>query len=461
MTTPLPSSFRDPAGFVFEKDGVIYRQVHIAYRNSYDKLMQSGLYARLVAANLLIPHEEMEAGDRSPGVYKILKPKRIPFISYPYEWCFTQLKQAALLTLRIQAEAMEKGMSLKDASAYNIQFLDGRPILIDTLSFEAYEPGKPWIAYRQFCQHFLAPLGLMKYGGLDCGRLSQLHIDGLPLDGARRLLSWRSLLSPLTLVHIHLHSLFQGKSTRAGTAEAKASTPKTLPQGATRQLIAGLKKGISGLRLPDQRTPWSDYYRDTNYSETAFGFKQDAVREWISWAHPGMVWDFGANTGIFSRIAAETGIPVVAFDSDPLAVDIHARAIATDGNKNVLPLVLHLENPSPAIGWDNAERMSLSQRGPVDLILALALIHHLAITHHVSLEMAAAYFARLGKHLILEFIPKTDSQVGRMLAHRGDVFQDYHEDGLHQAFGKYFRILEVKAIPESRRSLYFMQSLIL
>ncbi|MFB3123196.1 MAG: SAM-dependent methyltransferase, partial [Candidatus Binatia bacterium] len=160
----VPSSFRDPSGYLFVKDGVLYRRIHRSYKDNYEHLMQSGLYRILTERQLLIPHEEVGKPDyTTDGIYLDIKPKPIPFVSYPYEWSFSQLKQAALLTLEVQKESLLRGMTLKDASAYNVQFYEGKPIFIDTLSFEQHEEGKPWVGYKQFCEHFLAPLALTSY----------------------------------------------------------------------------------------------------------------------------------------------------------------------------------------------------------------------------------------------------------------------------------------------------------
>src|SRR5687768_15426546 len=174
----LSASFRDPSGFLFSRDGVLYRQVNRRYEQGYARLMESGLYDRLVKAGLLIPHVEVDqAPAESDLSHKVIQPEHVPFISYPYEWSFSQLKDAALATLSIQRRSLKVGMSLKDASAYNIQFVRGKATLIDTLSFETYKEGQPWVAYRQFCQHFLAPLALMALKDVRLNQLLRVYIE--------------------------------------------------------------------------------------------------------------------------------------------------------------------------------------------------------------------------------------------------------------------------------------------
>ena len=206
----LAGSFRDPSGFVFERQGELYRQVNVIHAEHYDHLVASGLYDHLVRSGLLIPHQEVEIPASEPTrAYRVLKPERIDFVSYPYEWSFGQLRDAARVTIKAQAAALDHGMSLRDASAYNIQFQRGHPLLIDTLSFEKLPEGSPWVAYRQFCQHFLAPLALMSHRDVRLGQLLRIHLDGIPLDLAVRLLPWRTRLRPSLLLHLFLHARSQ------------------------------------------------------------------------------------------------------------------------------------------------------------------------------------------------------------------------------------------------------------
>ena len=250
---------------------------------------------------------------------KIIKPEPIPFISYPYEWCFSQLQDAALTTIRILKRALEFGMSLKDASAYNIQFLRGKPILIDTLSFEKYREGAPWVAYRQFCQHFLAPLALASYRHTGMGRLSQLHIDGIPLELASSLLPIRTRLKPSLQVHIHLHAKFQRNS--AKQTVDRASSNRRFSRRAFSGLIGSLESAVKGLRSSPLNTEWTDYYDGDSYSQTAFNHKIELVTGFLNEIRPSSVWDLGSNTGEFGRLAGNLGIQTIAFDQDQASVE--------------------------------------------------------------------------------------------------------------------------------------------
>jgi hypothetical protein len=446
-------SFRDPSGFLYREQGVLYRQVNQVYREHYDHLKSSGLYEDLVQRKLLIPHQEVDQAAPHPDLaYRLICPEELNFISYPYEWCFSQLKDAALTTLKIQKLALEHGMTLKDSSAYNIQFHLGRPVLIDSLSFEIYQAGQPWVAYRQFCQHFLAPLSLMAYVDVRLGQLLRVYIDGIPLDLAVRLLPLASRFKLPLLLHLHMHA----GSQRRYAGKPAAQTGKMTKAGML-GLIDNLETGIKGLRWTPKDSEWGNYYEIHNYSPAGLELKERTLAAYLERIRPRDVWDLGANTGKFSRIASRMGIPTIAYDIDPAAVEMNYRQCVSDREKNLLPLIADLTNPSPGVGWQNNERMSFLERGPVDAMLALALIHHLAISNNVPLGRIAQFFLQAGRWLVIEFVPKSDSQVQRLLATRKDIFPDYNTQGLEKAFADYFVVHDVQKIPESERCLYLME----
>jgi len=452
----LDSSFRDPSGFLFTRQGTLYRQVNHAYAENYSRLMESGLYAKLVKAGLLIPHTEVGIDSPDPELaYKVICPERVPFVSYPYEWSFGQLKDAALATLSIQKRAIKAGMSLKDASAYNIQFYQAKPTLIDSLSFEIYQEGEPWVAYRQFCQHFLAPLALMAYRDVRMNQLLRVFIDGIPLDMASALLPARTRYRLGLATHLHLHARAQKRYADVSLKEARAG--RKMSQAALIGLVESLQGTVRALEWKPTGTEWAEYYQDTNYTDAAFEHKKNLIREWLATIQPKTVWDLGANTGLFSRQAASQGIYTLAFDVDPAAVERNYQQVKSDKQANLLPLVLDLTNPSPAIGWHNRERESLLERGPADVILALALIHHLAIANNVPLARLAQFLADLGSWLIVEWIPKNDSQVQRLLRSRPDIFPGYTREAFVKTFEQFYEIRQESAIRDSERSVYLMK----
>ena len=451
-------SFRDPAGFVFQRDGVLYRQVNRSFETKFAAVRASGLFDGLARERLLVPHQEVGPEHAAgPEAVAVLRPERIGFVSYPYEWSFGQLKDAALLTLAVQERALERGFTLRDASAYNVQFSGGRPILIDTLSLEPREEGAPWLAYRQFCEHFLVPLLLMSRVDIGCGSLLRAHLDGIPLELGSRLLPWHSRLRPGTLMHVHLHAAAQRRY--ADTSPSVRVKSRPIGKTAAIGLVHSLRGAIARLTWEPSGTEWAEYTRQHNYSDSAVASKRELVARLLRSSRPRLVWDLGANTGEYSRVAREVAEAVVAFDIDPAAVERNYRTVRASNERGILPLLADLANPSPALGWAHRERRSLEQRGPADALLALALVHHLAIGRNVPLERIAEYFARLGRALVIEFVPKSDTQVQRLLRSREDVFADYHREGFEAAFGRHFRIEAAEPVTGSERMMYAMTAL--
>jgi hypothetical protein len=448
----LASSYRDPSGFVFEKDGEVFRQINKTYQEDYALLVNSGLYKALVRKGLLIPHKEIGG--------RVIKPIQIPFISYPYEWCFSQLKDAALLTLEIQKISLEHGMSLKDATSFNIQFYKGKPTFIDTLSFEKYKKGVPWVAYRQFCEQFLAPLALMVYKD---ARLSQMLIPGvgsIPLDLTAKLLPFAAKLNPTLLLHIFA----QAKSQKIRNNLSLKNNSKTVGMSlnAMRELINNLESAIKNLKLPRENTVWSSYYSEedkiNNYSSRAMKSKKDLVKKYLKQVKPKLVWDAGANDGTFSQISAGIGAFTLSFDNDYAVVESNYLRVKKNKETKILPLFIDLVKPSPGIGWNLEERSSFFDRSIPDVILALALIHHLAIANNLPLVMLANFFAEHTRNLIIEFVPKEDSQVKLLLTLREDIFPYYDQDNFELEFSKYFFIKEKAKIAGSNRVIYLMKS---
>jgi hypothetical protein len=451
----IPSSFRDRSGFLFKSNEKLYRIVNKSYQKHFEFFVNSGLYKKLTEENLLVKHNEVliETPFVNSQTYKIIEPEFIEFISYPYEWSFSQLKDAALLTIKIQKIALNYGMQLKDASAYNIQFHNGKPIFIDTLSFEIYEQGKPWVAYRQFCQHFLAPLALMVYSDIDLNKLLRVYIDGIPLPLASKLLPFKTHFKPLIQLHLHLHAKAQKK--HANNTKINQTKRKFSTRG-FRGLIDHFETGIKKWSWLPAGTEWAEYYQDDSYTDIAFENKKKIVFNFLQKVMPKTVWDLGGNDGTFSELATKVDASTITFDIDPASVEKNYLRISEDNETKILPLLLDLTNPSPAIGFNNTERESLIERGPADLAMALALVHHLAISNNVPLENLAHFFSQLCKNLIVEFIPKSDKKVKKLLATREDIFVNYNEEHFQKSFAKYFVIKEKIVIKDSTRVLYLM-----
>lgn len=451
--TRLPASFRDPSGYIFIQEGKIFRTISFSYNENYDFLISSGFYDRLTSEGLLISHTEVNKLPMdNPNIYKIIQPLEIPFISYPYEWSFSQLKDAALLTLRIQMIALDYGMILKDSSSFNIQFQQGRPIFIDTLSFERYVEGEPWIAYRQFCSHFLAPLLLMKYCDLRTNRLLSLFINGIPLDLTKSLLPARAFLNFSNLSHIYLHSL----SERFASSNNKKRRVVISKNGMF-GLIENLEQSVRKIKIHIKKSAWRNYYNDNSYSKDELEKKKNVIADYLNIIGPESLIDLGANTGLFSRIASSRNIYTISTDFDPYCVELNYLEVKQKKEKNLLPLLVDLTNPSPQLGWELNERDSFLRRKKADAVMALALIHHLSISNNVPFEKLVLFFSALSDYLILEFVPKDDIQVKSLLVNRKDIYQDYNQSTFENIFADRYEILKKDSVTESGRTLYLMK----
>jgi ribosomal protein L11 methylase PrmA len=447
-----PSSYRDPSGFIFEKNGVFYRQVNISFKEHFDHFIQGGCYDHFVKKGFLVPHENIEENlTGSAEFYKTIRPQRIEYISYPCEWSFEMLKDAALLTLQLVKEALQFDMILKDASPFNLQWHSGKFIFIDTLSFEKYEEA-PWIAYRQFCESFLGPLLIMHYSKKQLPELMLAWPDGMPLAIIQSMLPKRSRFSLHAYLHIHLHAKLSQKKNNAKEKTRVLSKQKLL------NLIGSLEILINRLTTPSQASAWSEYYDEAAQRNDYLQQKKKIIGDWIELTKEiKTVADLGANEGEFSKLPAEKNIYTLAADLDPYCINRLYNKIKASREKNIHPFVIDLSKPTPATGVNNEERSSFISRVNVDLILALALIHHLAIGKNIPFEMTADMFSRVGKKIIIEFVPKEDEKVKLMLEQKKDIYANYTEANFVMAFERYFTVIDKKIIPGSARILYLMK----
>ncbi len=444
-----PASFKDPAGFVFEASGNFYRQVNKVYSKQYEQLVQSGLYNRLTAGNQLLPHTIVpENLTDEENWYTTLLPTQLPFISYPYEWCFDQLKDAALLTLSILRTSIEFGMILKDATPFNIQFYKGNPIFIDTLSFDNYDSNEPWAAYRQFCEGFLFPLYLEHYLKIDCIKLLSTYITGIPVEVTAKLLPRKSKWSLGVRLHVLLQNNIKNNNS-PGKSGTRFSKQKML------NLVSHLESIIVSLKpgYPPQTT-WSNYYEETILGKGYLQQKESLLKKICTSLSYTTIVDLGANDGHFTRLLAEKDKLVIAIDNDSRCINTLYQYTKQQSVSNIIALTGDLSNPTPAVGFNNTERTSFHQRIKPDLVLALALVHHLAIGKNIPLSLLASYFAGFAPQLIIEFVPKEDEKVKQLLSTRRDIFEDYHMAGFEKYFLEYFYIQAKETIKGTERTLY-------
>ncbi len=444
-----PASFKDSSGFVFQANGVHYRQVNQSYAGDYDLLMNSGLYKTLTEKKLLIPHTEIEENlTGSPDCFKILLPLQLSFISYPYEWSFGQLQDAALLTLKIMKLAVAHGMILKDATPFNIQFNDGRPIFIDTLSCEKHDTAKPWIAYRQFCECFLFPLYLEHYLKTGIQKILSNYLDGIPVDITARLLPVKSGFSMGVWLHVYLQNNIKqdkGAVSRQGNFDKKKLG----------HLVDHLESIITRFAVSrSHASPWSNYYQETILSRNYLEEKEKIFRDFIEGIHFNAALDAGANDGYFSMILGEKKSSVIAIDSDGQCISNLYHAVKKNNLTNILPLCIDITNPSPAVGFRNTERQSFLQRIHVDLVAALALIHHLVLGKNIPLEEVAAFMETITqKYLVIEFVPPGDPKARELTKNKSDYHQ-YDIAAFEKCFGTLFTIEKKQGIPGTERVLY-------
>lgn len=446
--TNHPASYKDPAGFVFERDGIFYRHVNPSYKTAYERLTGSGLYALLTSRNRLIQHTEIDENlSRSQPFYKTLLPVQLPFISYAYEWSFDQLKDAALLTLQVCQEAIRHGMVLKDATPYNIQFVNSRAVFIDTLSFELYDPSQPWIAYRQFCEAFLAPLLLSHFAGTNLNALLLAYPEGIPISVCARLLPFKSKLHVPSLLHIHLQS-------RVTTGTSSIRPVQAFSQQKLVNILEHLAKGIESLHAGSGKTTWSDYYQQTIKSQQYLEEKQTVFNRLLEQTAAETAIDLGANTGVFSRLLSAQCKQVVACDFDSRAINQLYLGLKAEPQP-ILPLVVDLSHPSPAIGWANRERAAFLQRSRFDLVVALALIHHLVIGKNIPLQQLAACFQGMcKKFLLIEFVEREDEKVKVLLQRKQLDYAHYNKGEFEQQLAVYFEPVAHHVLSDGMRILY-------
>ena len=446
------ASFRDPSGFIYEKDGEIFRFVSSTYRLHFEKLISSGLYYELIEKKQLLPFEELSENHTGQSDWlTTLRPLQIPFLNYAWEWSFEQLKDAALTTLAICKSALEKGMILKDATHFNIQFVNGNPLLIDTLSFEIYEEGSSWIAYRQFCECFLNPLLLASFCKMEAHKLLLSYPEGVSTSHTSQWLPLSSKFNASVLLHVHLHAKVSTKKNNIAGIKTKSFSKKSIFN-----ILQSLDDCITKLKPDAGVSTWNNYYAETIISNEYLAEKKKLVSSWLNTIKYTSALDLGANDGEFSMLCSKEAL-VVAADFDSSCISNLYTKLKHKKISNIVPLVIDVSYPTPSMGWINKEQPAFLSRKKFDLCLALAFFHHIVIGKNITMEMMANFFADRCNYLLIEFIPKTDPKVIEMLKSRKDIFQNYSQEIFETAFSVYFAIQQKESIPNSERTLYILQ----
>jgi hypothetical protein len=456
-------SFRDPEGFVFRLGRRVFRALKPSGLDSYRAFRDSGAAEWAEQQGFVVRSWEVEQaaqaglGHLPADVVAVLEQERIPFISYPYEWTFDMLKDAALLQLTLSCGVARYRLTVKDATAYNIQFAGGKPIFIDVLSFQRYQEGMPWMGYAQFCQSFFYPLALQAFCRVDFQPMSRSYLDGIPLATAKQILGLRVWLHWSVFKHVLLQAVLQKSFGKEMPVLAEEFKTLRFSLDHSVRLMRALKGQVAKLSLHRTVSPWSSYRDDNSYSARARERKRAFITKHLEKIAPANVWDIGCNTGEFSLLAADYSPQVIAFDSDADSVNrlyLHCKA---HGITRILPLVSDLANPSPALGWKLEERQSLLERGRVECILALALIHHLCLTRNIPVAHIFSLFAGLGvRHVLIEFVPKTDPMVKHLLKNRDDVYPWYNQSDFEKEATSLFSIGERMELENGGRVMYWL-----
>ncbi len=383
----------------------------------------------------------------------VLQHERIPFVSYPYEWSFEMLRQAALLHLEILTEALNSGLILKDASPYNVQFCGTRPVFIDVGSFVALAPDEPWAGYRQFCELMLFPLLLQAYRHVDFQPVLRGELEGVSARQFLRWLSWRDLLRPGVFSHGWLQATLERHTRAVSTSTVRDLQSSGFSTELIRRNVAKLTRLVERLDWKPEGTQWTNYRTALPHVVQDGEAKAAFVRGVCDRRRWPLVWDLGCNDGQFSRMAAETANTVVAMDRDHGCVERLYRSLHAEHSSNILPLCVNLANLSPAMGWRGRERKRLEERGRPDLVLCLGLIHHLVIGHNIPLPEVTDWLASLGGEVVIEFPSKQDAMVQALLRNKRDQYSDYSLAQLEQALDGPFEIHDRTTLPSGERTL--------
>ncbi|WP_262285372.1 class I SAM-dependent methyltransferase [Micromonospora sp. MA102] len=454
-----PGSFRDPGNRVFHRSGEVLRGLDERSARDWRALAASDFFRDLLANRQVCGTEELFPTPVDVPWAAVLRHERIPFVSHPYEWSYWMLRDAALLHLEVLRAALTAGFTTKDGSAYNVQWRGARPVFIDVGSFEAAREGEPWAGYRQFCQTLLYPLLVQAHLGLDFQPFLRARIDGIEPDQMRRLFGGARRWRAGVLTHVHLHGAMQDRNAEASTSAVRAQLRSA---GYSRELALATVRGLTKLvRRLDHRpgeTHWSDYQRTCAYSVPDRQAKEQFVDRAVAATGPGRVLDLGANDGRYARIAARHADHVVAVEQDPAVVDALYRALREEGEERILPLVMDLADPSPGGGWRGVERAAFADRARADVVLALALVHHLAIGRNVPLPEVLDQLAALtvtGGSLVVEFVHPDDPMARRLLANKPDgLFPDYRREVFEALLAARGRVVGRTELPSGTRTLY-------
>jgi SAM-dependent methyltransferase len=455
MTAYDGGSYRDRAGRVFHRDGEIYRGLRADALATWRCIAGKPFYRELERDRKLVTTSEA-SGELAPEWDGVLHHEKIPVVSYSYEWPFEMLRRAALLQLEVLDRALSEGVTLRDATPFNVQWIGVRPVFIDVLSFAPLRAGALWTGYRQFCEQFLYPLFLEAYKDIPFQPWLRGHIDGIDAESASCVLMPSKMFRAGVLKHVYLHAALQ-RSMRGRTSMSVAKEISTQQDVHSRELIRAnvrnLTRTIEGLR-GSASSDWTEYEGTHSYSPEDRATKEQFVADALRESRPAVTFDIGSNTGAFSELAAAHCDYVVAADSDAQVIErLFAR-----GHERILPLVWDLADPSPGLGWRGQERPPLKERLRPSLTLALALIHHLVLGRNILLAEVVAELASFGGHAVIEWVDRADPMSARLLDRKDEAFDDYTLPNFEQQIARAFVVERTQPLASGTRILYFLRA---
>ncbi|MEN8237962.1 MAG: class I SAM-dependent methyltransferase [Actinomycetota bacterium] len=452
-----PGSFRDPGGRVFLRDGEVYRTLDEHALANWEALAATTFFPQYVAAGRIVATERVDDVALAGDWAGVLHHERIPVITYPYEWTFSMLRDAALLQLDLLSAALAEGMILKDSTPFNIQWRGHEPVFIDIGSFETLDKGDIWVGYRQFLSQYLYPLMLTANVGIAFQPWLRGRPDGITAEQMHAVMGSKSrLLSKSGLLHVTLPA----RTERSGRGKGRDVRSEYKEAGFSKEMIEANVKGLRSIVEKLSWTPdtsrWNRYAADCEHVHLQRDAKAEFVAGVLEEGPFDTVWDVGANDGHFSNLAAHHAGYVLALDADELVLDELFRSLHTNGPANVLPLIQDLADPSPGIGWRGMERPPLVQRSSPDLVLALAVVHHLVIGRNVPLRAFVDWMADLNARIVFEFVPPDDPMVLALTANKKphEIHRDYTEDSLREYLEDRFVIEREQAVPAGERRLF-------
>lgn len=456
-------SFRDPSGQVYHAKGRVFRGIdtrsaanfkELSKQRFFDSFVQDGLVIGTSEKTMLEGPMDSSFGQKSWAMY--LEHDVVPFVTYPYEWSFSMLRDAARLHLSLLEDCHENGWTMKDATPYNIQWIGAKPVFIDVPSFEPWEKGEHWGAYRQFCALFLTPLMIKAYLGLDHTRHLRSNLDGISAPEALKMFRGLSRFRRGVLSHIVLPALVERSIAKRERDDAPAKERTATKQSATMilGLLQSLTRLVNNLKSEVRHTDWSKYDKTHSYDDREFQQKLDFVNRSISTKQWNMVWDIGCNTGTFSRACAPYADQVISLDGDHDAVEQLYLAEREKARSNILPLVMDLSNVSPAQGWAGRERKALDQRGKPDLVVCLALIHHIRMSSNIPNALFLDWLRSLDCSVIIEFVDRHDEMVIKLLTNKKEKYEDYSRQQFEQEMGERFVITDSSELKGGKRVIY-------